>query len=203
MHDKGCLHAGAFGALTWSPILSTMWSGVCSPGWHGGGGTSAGVWAGFSAVFKVAWLTMRAEWGLVLWGISVERVVVQDVERGGGGDHGESPVRVLGGGVQAGPALRRAPRGDRLSILRGRGCREWKRIKQMFWRLLIHITNSIITWPSRCRDFWLHSPACSLLWLRTTPPTATEHSANPIFNGIMMEDGGRARNQGAIKPETS
>lgn len=56
--------------------------------------------------------------------IPVDRVVVRDVDRWGGGDHGEPSGSVLGGGVQAGPALQRAARGDRKTNLRDRGCGE-------------------------------------------------------------------------------
>lgn len=51
--------------------------------------------------------------------IPVKGVVVQDIDRWGGGGHREPPARVLGGGVEAGPALLMIPRGDRKTMFRG------------------------------------------------------------------------------------
>ena len=72
-------------------------------------------------VFEVFWLTGRPKRGPLLEGIPGEVVVVWDMDRWGGGDHGEPPACVLSGWVQAGPALHRAPWGDRKIILRVRG----------------------------------------------------------------------------------
>lgn len=53
--------------------------------------------------------------------IPIKGMVVQNVDGRGSGGCWEPPARVLGGRVEAGPALLMIPRGDRRAMFRGCG----------------------------------------------------------------------------------